>query len=246
MTRLYDKIGKHYASARTTDPDIEKSLGMFLNTASSVLNVGAGTGSYEQNLTGLVALEPSIEMIQQRSPDAAPVVQASAQYLPFADSAFSHVLTILSMHHWQQRPFCFAEVKRVTSKAFVALTWNPEAAPWWLTRDYFHEIHEIDQAIFPTKSELENAFPGIEFHSLPVPSHCIDGFTAAYWSRPEAYLDENIRRSMSTFGKIKKLEEGLGQLKKDLESGSWLEKNSSLLKADSLDVGYVIAYWKKN
>ncbi len=101
-------------------------------------------------------------------------------------------MTVLSMHHWSNRKVAFEEIKRVVSQRFISLTWNPESEPYWLTERYFPEIHNIDRSMFPTLGELEEAFPGITFYSLPIPSDCQDGFTAAYWARPEAYLDPTV------------------------------------------------------
>ena len=89
------------------------------------------------------------------------------------------------MHHWSDRAQAFSEIKRVIHKRFVALTWDPQADPYWLTKDYFPDLHRTDQAIFPRLRELEQAFPNIKSYVLAIPRYCIDGFTAAYWARPE-------------------------------------------------------------
>lgn len=243
MHANYDSIGRHYHLGRRTDPRIAQALYAWLHDAESILNIGAGTGSYEPEGLSLMALEPSIEMIQQRSPNAYPVKQGKAEALPFDDLNFSHSMSVLSMHHWSDRKKAFAEIRRVTARRFVALTWNPEASAYWLTRDYFPEIHAIDRTIFPSITELQNALPGCEFHALEIPADCVDGFTAAYWARPEAYLDPMVRASMSTFTKIAKLDDGLQRLKKDLDSGVWLENNKDLLDLSACDLGYGIVVW---
>lgn len=241
MKTLYDEIGKHYALGRREDPTIAANLHQFLEDAESILNIGAGTGSYEPLHKNLVAVEPSCEMIAQRPPDKAPVIRAFAERLPFEDDRFSHSMTVLSMHHWGDRQKAFAEIRRVSRDCFVALTWDPGAQPYWLTADYFPEVHAIDAAIFPSLKEIAGCFESVKFYPVPIPKHCIDGFTAAFWAKPNAYLDPRIRSNMSTFTKIRHLQDGLNRLGSDLESGRWQEKYGELSNLEALDVGYVIA-----
>ncbi len=243
MEPIYDKIGAGYSIGRKTDPNISSCIDQFLSDSNSIVNIGAGTGSYEPEGKNLVAVEPSIKMINQRPSHAYPVKQAFAENLPFEDASFTHSMTVLSMHHWSDRKAAFDEIKRVTSKRFVAVTWNPDSAPYWLTEDYFPQIHEIDQSIFPSFAELTNSFPGIKFHPLLIPANCADGFTAAFWARPHAYLDDNVRAGMSTFSKIDNLEKGLDKLRADLESGHWRKTNQQIQSLKQLDVGYTIAVW---
>jgi SAM-dependent methyltransferase len=244
---LYNKIGRNYSVGRKTDPIIASSIWKYLEGARSILNIGAGTGSYEPTDVNLIAVEPSREMITQRPVGAHEVRQASAESLPFGDAVFTDAMTVLSMHHWKDRKVAFEEIKRVVTRRFVAVTWNPESEMYWLTKDYFPEVHEIDKVIFPDLGELESSFEGIRFYSLPIPSNCIDGFTAAYWARPRAYLDPVIRSGMSTFSKIAHLETGLKKLQHDLDSGVWDSKYGSELRCrNSLDVGYVVAVWDKD
>lgn len=243
MISLYDEIGKGYSIGRKTDPKIAHFINQYLHGSESIVNIGAGTGSYEPDRKKLIAVEPSSEMIRQRPKGSHPVQQASAESLPFKNGCFSHAMTILSMHHWENRKQAFSEIKRVVRQRFITLTWNPDADKYWLTRDYFPEIHDIDKSIFPALSELEQSFKGIRFYSLPIPAECIDGFTAAYWSRPEAYLDSLVRKGMSTFSKIQGLEVGVQKLKHDIDSGLWQSKYGELKSKDSLDVGYVVGVW---
>ncbi len=240
MVVIYDAIGKKYALGRRTDPEIAEQINSKLARADSVLNVGAGTGSYEPEDIPVIAVEPSIEMIQQRGRRSAPVRQAKAENLPFKDASFSHSMTVLSMHHWEDRTRAFQEIRRVTRERFVAVSWDPNSTPFWLTRDYFPEIHELDARIFPRLSELHQSFPKIEVSKLEIPADCIDGFLGAYWRRPEAYLNDMVRVNMSTFSRISKLNEGVVKLRNDLESGEWALRNSDLLERDFFDAGYRI------
>ncbi len=238
MKAIYDDIGGTYSVTRCTDPKIASQLYPELHGATRIVNIGAGTGSYEPENVDLIAVEPSAKMIAQRRPGAYPVEQAFAEKLPFADNSFSHAMTVLSMHHWTDRQAAFNEINRVTTKKFVAITWDPQAEPFWLTRDYFPEIHETDQRIFPELDELQAHFDDVRISPLLIPSDCQDGFFAAFWKRPAAYLSSTVRQSMSPFAKLKNLAEGLRQLEDDLASGAWATKNEAILGLPSLDVGY--------
>ncbi len=240
MNPVYDDIGVKYSVNRRTDPRIAAQINTQLRGATRILNIGAGAGSYEPEDVALVAVEPSSRMIAQRAPNAHPVHQASAESLPFEDKTFSHVMTVLSMHHWSDQAKAFEEINRVATDRFVAVTWNPEAESFWLTRDYFPEIHAADTPIFPRPAQFSEHFDNVEIVPLQIPEDCEDGFLAAYWKRPRAYLSEHVRRSMSPFAKINHLSEGLKKLEQDLDSGEWEERNAALLSATAFDAGYCI------
>ena len=240
MKAIYDQIGVGYTVTRRTDPKIEAQIKSELVNAKSIVNIGAGAGSYEPKGMNLVAVEPSIEMINQRSLGSYPVKQAKADKLPFPDKSFSHAMTVLSMHHWENRQQAFDEIKRVITTRFVAITWFPDLAPFWLTRDYFPEIYEIDRQIFPSINELKKSFKNTEVKPLLIPDDCKDGFLACFWKRPEAYLHKNVRSAISTFSKIKNLEVGLEKLENDLTTGEWKKRNVDLLSKSWIDVGYRI------
>lgn len=240
MSELYDTFGVGYASGRQTDPYIASQIYKELQDVELLLNIGAGTGSYEPSNVNLIALEPSAEMIRQRPASASIVIRGRAEELPFQDKTFSHTMTILSLHHWQNCNKAFAEIARVTRRRFVVLTWLPESNPFWLTRDYFPEIYEKDRHIFPTINCFYESFKKIEAKKLLVPANCRDGFMAAYWRRPEAYLDNEVRQGISTFYKINDPVKGLSRLEKEIKNGTWLKKYSNLLEQDFLDAGYKI------
>jgi len=240
MSVKYDKIGINYATKRQTDPRLASQILQKLQGATRIINIGAGSGSYEPENIDLIAVEPSQEMIKQRSTNAHPVVQASAESLPFEDNSFSHALTILSMHHWTDRSKAFQEINRVTTDKFIALSWNPKSKAFWLTRNYFPEIIEWDKNNFPTKQEFEKYFDDVNISPLLIPSDCRDGFLAAYWKRPEAYLDINVRNSISSFSKLENIGEWLKRLEADISSGKWHEDNKDILNEENLDAGYII------
>lgn len=238
MDAIYDNIGINYSMTRGTDPRIAQQLYAELQDATRIVNIGAGTGSYEPENVDLVAVEPSAEMISQRKVGSHTVKQAFAEKLPFDDNSFSHAMTILSMHHWQNRACAFDEINRVATEKFVAITWDPDSEPFWLTRDYFPEIHEMDSAIFPGLAELNEHFDDLQIKPLHIPDDCQDGFFAAFWIRPKAYFSSQVRQSMSPFAKRADPSAGLQQLAADLTSGAWAKKNEAILNLSSLDVGY--------
>lgn len=238
MKAIYDKIGINYSVTRCTDPKIAKQLYSELQGATRIVNIGAGTGSYEPENVELVAVEPSSKMIAQRKDGSHRVEKAFAEKLPFENRSFSHAMTVLSMHHWENRALAFSEINRVATEKFVAITWDPKSEPFWLTRDYFPEIYEMDKLIFPELEELKEHFDDVKIRPLPIPSDCKDGLLAAFWKRPEAYLSSQVRQSTSPFSKIKNLSEGLQKLADDLASGVWAKNNHAILALSSLDVGY--------
>jgi SAM-dependent methyltransferase len=204
----------------------------------TVLNVGAGTGSYEPTRSGVVAVEPSAVMLRQRPGSTAPAVRAVAEALPFQDQAFDVVLAILTVHHWNDQRRGLEECARVARDRVIILTWDPDAEGFWLVRDYFPEILAIDRRIFPSIELLSTVFGSIDVQPLLIPGDCVDGFLGAYWLRPEAYLDEEVRAGISTFSRLASIDRQLERLKRDLASGNWERRNAELRHRTELDVGY--------
>lgn len=239
----YDAIGKGYAHRRRADPRIASSIEAALGDARSVVNVGAGAGSYEPTDRIVQAVEPSEVMIRQRPADAAPCLQASAESLPFETGSFDAAMAVLTIHHWSDWRAGLREMRRVARQRIVLLTFDAEASDFWLTRDYFPELLALDREIMPKLSDLTREQGAHSATPLPVPHDCVDGFLGAYWRRPEIYLDPIARRSMSSFARID-AEEGLRRLARDLESGAWRTRNAHLLDLDALDVGYRLLRWE--
>src|ERR1700674_922237 len=238
MLETYDAIGCSYSTRRQPDPRLAARLDALIGCDSTVLNVGAGTGSYEPVRSGVVAVEPSAVMLGQRPPSAAPAVRAVAEAPPFQDQAFDVVLAVLTVHHWNDQRRGLEECARVAQDRVVILTWDPGAEGFWLVRDYFPEILAIDQQIFPSMELLSAVFGPIDVQPLPIPGDCVDGFLGAYWQRPEAYLDEEVRAGISTFGRLKSIDTQLERLERDLTSGNWERRNGELRHCQDLDVGY--------
>ncbi|HEY7653764.1 MAG TPA: methyltransferase domain-containing protein [Methylomirabilota bacterium] len=235
---LYDTIGVGYNAHRRPDPRIGAAIAHALGSAASVVNVGAGAGSYEPTDRPVVAVKPSAAMIRQRRPASAPVVQASATDLPFRDGAFDAALAVLTVHHWPDRGRGLAELGRVARKRVVILTWDPESSGFWLVERYFPTLVAMDRQIFPPLEELRRILGPIETHPLPIPHDCVDGFLGAYWRRPHAYLDAAVRGAISSFSKIGDVDTGLARLRKDLEDGTWTRQHGALLTRAELDLGY--------
>lgn len=235
---LYDQIGIGYSRHRQPEPRIAARISGALGVSGSVLNVGAGTGSYEPPDRFVVAVEPSAEMLHQRPPGAAPAIQACANRLPFPDHSFQAVLAILTIHHWRDWKRGLREMRRTAQDRVVIMTWDPNHEGFWLVQDYFPEILAIDQLIFPTLDAIEQTLGPIEICNIPIPANCCDGFLGAYWRRPAAYLDSAVRGSISTFAKLGDPEPSLRRLEADLADGGWEGRHAELLTLSELDIGY--------
>lgn len=234
----YDDIGRGYTGYRRPDPRIARAIHAALGDARSVVDVGAGTGSYEPSDREVVAVEPSSVMIAQRPRGAAPAVQCSAERLPFGDGAFDAAMAILTVHHWTDLRGGLSEMRRVARDRVVILTWDPAHPGFWLVRDYFPDLIDIDRRIFPGLAELGEHLGGAEVIPVPIPHDCVDGFLGAYWRRPEAYLDEGARAAISTFARIGDVIPRIERLAADLEDGQWICRNAEILGLEELDLGY--------
>lgn len=237
MAARYDTIGLNYARLRRPDPRIAAAILAALGPAQTVLNVGAGSGSYEPADRQVTAVEPSIEMIRKRPPTAAPVIQASAADLPFAAGAFDAAMAILTVHHWPDIGAGLREIRRVTRGRIVLLTFDATLRPW--PTDYIPELAALDDAQMPATADYERWLGPVRIVPVPVPHDCSDGFLYAYWRRPAAYLDPRIRSGSSSFWSIgEAAAPGLQALARDLETGEWPRRYAGLLGLDAYDAGY--------
>jgi SAM-dependent methyltransferase len=238
MADLYDTIGRTYARRRRPDPRIRRALLECLTDCRSIVNVGAGTGSYEPTDRAVVAVEPSQVMIRQRPGGSAPAVQATASALPFRDGAFDASTAILTIHHWADWRSGIRELARAARKRVAILTWDPSSSGFWLVNDYLPEILETDRRIFPSITSLASELGRGRVTDVPIPHDCRDGFLGAYWRRPQEYLNADVRQAISTFSKVTDAKTGLERLRRDHASGAWHERYRDLLTRDTLDVGY--------
>lgn len=242
MPAGYDlRMGGGYARRRRPDPRIAAQLHAALGDARTVVNVGAGAGSYEPGDRDVVAVEPSPVMRAQRPDGSAPCVDARAESLPFADGAFDVAMAVLTVHHWSDWRAGCAELRRVARRQ-VVLTWDPDwIGRFWLVAEYLPEIAEVDRASFGTTLEEQAAALGdARADVVPIPHDCTDGFLAAFWRRPEQYLDPAVRAGMSVFVKAgeEAIAGGLARLEADLRSGAWNDRHADLLERDAIDLGY--------
>jgi SAM-dependent methyltransferase len=235
---LYDDIGKRYRNHRHPDPRIAAALLREIADARTILNVGAGTGAYEPTNRHVVAVDPSRTMIVQRR--RALSVQARAEALPFAAKTFDCAMAVLTVHHWTDVGRGMAEMLRVARRRIVLLTRIGFGAPFWLV-DYLPQIKVVDETVFPSMAQLTSWLGPIRTIPVPIAHDCTDGFLCAYWRRPEAYLDEGVRRGISTFARLTCVDEGLARLRHDLASGRWHERYAGLLSRDEMDFGYRVA-----
>lgn len=238
----YERIGVGYARTRGEDPRIGDVIRRGLGDAASVVNVGAGSGSYEPDDRFLVAVEPSARMIAQRSASAAPVVRGVAEALPLRDDAVDAALAVLTLHHWTDLAKACRELTRVARRRVVVLTFDPDHEGFWLTQDYFPQFVEEDRLRLPPLAEIAALLGGrAEVEPIAVPHDCVDGFLGAFWKRPRAYLDPDVRRGISSFAAAPpdSLQAGLRRLEADLESGRWQDVYGAALEPwDALDLGY--------
>jgi SAM-dependent methyltransferase len=237
----YDKIGTSYTRTRRTEPRIAARLHRALGDARRVVNVGAGTGSYEPTDREVVAVDASITMSAQRAPGAARVVQAWAEALPFRDDSFDAALAIFTVHHWPEPERGLAELGRVARRQVFLSFDSGFDENFWLVADYFPEIDALDTSSDAHSSVgIERVLDVQSVEPVPVPADCVDGFAACYWNRPEAYLEPEVQAGISCLALLDPgvLARGTERLRTDLASGAWDARNGHLRDLDELDVGY--------
>ena len=239
MAARYDTLGIGYANLRVPDTRIADQLHRAIGDADDIVNIGAGTGSYEPEGRHVIAVEPSSTMIAQRPPSASPVVQATAEALPFCDDLFQCAMGVLTLHHWRDWRRGVAEALRVAQGKLVLLTWLNEDLPVWLY-DYFPDMQQRDLDLFPSLEAMAEELGPLRMENVPIPHDCSDGFLCAYWRRPEAYLRSDVRRSISLFAMIEGVDAGLAKLAADLDSGEWQRRYADLLARENMDFGYRI------
>ncbi|RCW44658.1 ubiquinone/menaquinone biosynthesis C-methylase UbiE [Halopolyspora algeriensis] len=241
---VYDRIGVGYTRGRRPDPRWQAALDEVLGEAGTIVNVGAGTGSYEPAGRYVLAVEPSATMIAQRPSGAAPALCGHAEELPIADGQFDVAMALVTLHHWQNWAKGLRELQRVARRV-VVLHFDPVVhSGFWLVTDYLPELADVWRDV-PRPQEVAAALgPATSIRELPVPRDCVDGFLPAYWRRPEAYLDPGVRRSMSGLQLLDSdvLARGVAALRSDLNDGTWQRRNAALLDEDQLDVGWRLIF----
>ncbi len=238
---VYDRIGGGYTGGRRPDRRIAAVIGRALGRAASVVNVGAGTGSYEPADRPVVAVEPSPVMAAQRSAGSAPCVRAAAEALPFTDSAFGAAMSVLSLHHWSDKPAGLAELRRVSRGPVVLFgVFDRQLNTSWWLHDYFPATRALVSGRTYPPGLLAAALGPVTLIPVPIPADCADGFEAAYWRRPAAIADPAVWRATSALALISDFDRnaGMARLAADLASGAWRSRYGHLLDLDELDLGY--------
>lgn len=209
-----------------------------------MINVGAGTGSYEPREREVTAVEPAAVMIAQRPAGSAPVIQASAEALPFGDDSVDAAMAVVSDHHWEDRAAGLRELRRVARDRVVLVNVDPATiADFWLTRDYLtgfgRLVPERYREAGHWETELRELLGEVEIEPIPLGADCADGLLVAWWRRPEAFLDPAVRAGISVFQLLPEEEVAyaLARLRSDLLDGTWARRNADLVDREEMDVG---------
>jgi len=227
----YGEIGGSYRRFRQPDPIIAAQILEALGDARTVLNVGAGAGSYEPTDREVTAVEPSASMRAQRPTNLSVAIDAVAEDLPFADASFDASMAIVTVHQWSDLEKGIGEMRRVTRGPVVLLVCDPALMQDYWLNDYIPEVRAVEASRFPPIERIAAALGGqVEVKPVPVPLHCRDGFNEAYYGRPEALLDEKARLACSSWSLVPKaaVERFVKHLSRDLGSGRWDQKYGHL------------------
>lgn len=236
----YNRLGLTYSDYRRPEPRIAAAIWAALGDARSVVNVGAGSGSYEPTDREVIAVEPSPVMIAQRPPGAAPALEGIAEALPLADMSVDAAMGVLTIHHWRDFDAGLAEMRRVARRRIVLLTIDTERnSEVWTLSEYFPEAMALERELMLSIESLEASLPRASVEVVPAPSRCQDEFTSALWDRPELFLDPDVLRSSSLWHKLpdEAIERGQRRLRADLESGRWDKRHGHLRTQSELDIG---------
>ncbi len=237
---VYDTISVGYATARRADPRVAAQIHAALGDARSVVNVGAGTGNYEPEDRPVIAIEPSARMIAQRADGAAPVLQAVAESLPLASAAADAAMASLTLHHWADVARGLREMKRVAPRQVIFMFDSEQIWRFW-AMDYFPEALQLpSEKHAPSLEQIADVLDVTSVQPVSIPSDCTDGFGAAFWGRPEAYLDPSVQAAMSWLALLPPdlRAQGAARLARDLDSGAWDDRFGHLRELTEYDAGY--------
>jgi SAM-dependent methyltransferase len=239
---LYERIGAGYAQTRREDPRVAERIHRALGDARSVVNVGAGAGSYEPRDRHVIAIEPSEVMAAQRPRELAPALRASAGALPLRDRSVDAAMAILSVHHWDdEQERGVREMRRVARGPVVILTYDAEvSAQMWLIADYLPEVGELDRRTFPSVGVLARWLGGsVRVETVEIPDDTPDWMLGSFWAHPERVLDPMARAATSGFARMDDtvVERVTGAVRRDLECGAWDRRHGHLRRLRSYDAG---------
>jgi hypothetical protein len=227
----YGTIGTRYSDYRKPEPRIAAMIDEALGGARTVLNVGAGAGSYESTAFEVTAVEPSASMRAQRPAHLPAALDAVAENLPFPDGAFDAAMTTFSVHQWSDLKAGLREMRRVTSGPVVVLTCDPKLVRDFWLYEYAPLVLDTEARRYPAIDDIAEVLGGdVEVTTVPIPADCTDGFNEAYYARPEFLLEPAARQACSAWSFVEPAvaEEYTGHLRRDLESGAWDERYGSL------------------
>lgn len=237
MRTDYELHGRTYANHRHADPRIAARIHAALGNAETVVNVGAGTGSYEPLDRWVLAIEPSATMRAQRPPDAAPAIAALAEALPLDDNSVDAAMACVTIHHWESPSAGLAELRRVARGPVVVFTFELDCLPAWQD-EFLGDVLALDRPRFPTIAQVAAALGGTtRIERIPTPGDCTDGFVEAFWRRPEALLDPAVRSAQSLWpllepGSERRIVERLASA---LDSGAWDAAHGYLRQQNQLE-----------
>jgi SAM-dependent methyltransferase len=227
----YEAHGAGYAAIRRPDPRIEALVHAALGDARTVLNVGAGAGSYEPTDRYVIALEPAAAMRAQRGPHRVPAIAGFAETLPLDDGAVDAVMAMMTVHQWSDLDRGLRELRRVSRGPVVVLAGDGDSLPRYWLNDYAPELIAAEQRRYPPIAHIaERLGARSEVQAVSIPLDCTDGFTEAFYGRPERLLDPAVRKAQSSWGFMPEGAEArfVETLSADLASGRWDQRYGDL------------------
>jgi SAM-dependent methyltransferase len=238
----YDRIGHGYALTRREEARFRERIHAALGDARTMVNVGAGAGSYEPFDRHVVAIEPSEVMAEQRPSHLAPALRGTAGDLPLRDRSVDAAMAIVTLHHWDaERERGVRELRRVARGPVVIMTYDPEiSGAMWLMAEYLPEVAELDRRIFPAPSQIASWLGGdVEISPVPIPVDCTDWMLGSFWAHPERVLDDDARAATSGFARMTPavVARVVDHVRRDLTSGSWDARHGGLRALTEYDVG---------
>jgi SAM-dependent methyltransferase len=236
----FDRIGRGYSRYRREDLRFRRLIHGALGDARSVVNIGAGAGSYEPRDRDVVAVEPSDVMVAQRPADRAPAIRGRAEAIPLRDGSVDAAMAVLSLHHWDDRRAGLSEMRRVARGNLVLVTYDPRvSARMWLVAEYFPAVAELDHATFPLPEEVAGWLGGARIEAVPIPADTPDWMLGSFWAHPERVLDEGARNATSGFARQPRevVERVVDAVRRDLEDGTWDRKHGHLRRLAEFDAG---------
>lgn len=238
----YDTIGQGYASTRREDPALRTRIMAALGDSRSLVNVGAGAGSYEPRDRHVVAVEPSDVMAAQRPADLAPALSGSAYPLPLRDDAVDAAMAIITIHHWDDELEAgVRELRRVARGPVIIVTFDPDVSTqMWLVCDYMPESAALDRAVFPSIEQVTSWLGGVSVVEPVLTARDTPDWTiASFWAHPERVLDEGARNATSGFARMERsvVDRVVGEVSRDLDSGTWDRRYGHLRELEEFDAG---------